>query len=359
MQAGAVWWPVVVVVLAATAVRSEPVDLEPYCAGQDEGYYCATCMHSVYCKDDVTSIIQTCPVGKVCDGDLGYTFCVPMEEATKCQCNEYSQCDDYNPIYLNKCDEHGIYDVLACDNVGDTCNVGKCGPVVPGVDSCDDDGALIGEWNFITPDCTQGFYCYEAEPEFRVECEANEYIDINGDCQPAPPKPCASGCTGECPNNLDCTSYYFCENGQATHTIECRDGFFFNPKAEPVPKCEEGAEEFCPPLTFCEFSDGGFITPNTTTTTITTTTTPTTTTTTTPPTAPACTADSLGNYPSGPCSSFYWSCRYVGGGDYEAVLMQCNNGLIFDTDPTLPYCNQPENVATCDNNAADSSFLLH
>ncbi|XP_018023511.1 integumentary mucin C.1 isoform X1 [Hyalella azteca] len=347
-----------------------------YCVDVENGFYCQHCWQVVYCLD-FEGTPTSCDAGYTCEvfPEAGVAACVPKDSAPTCACTT-TRCDPYDSNYVDVCNTGGIYDVTDCTPEG-TCTDGKCvaetttttvGPTGPS--SCDEITDDPAGWHAITPACTDGFYCTEAGDQTATQhCDVGQYVDENGDCQSAPPIPCASGCKGLCPDDTNCTQYYVCDGagGISAGPLPCPNGNFFDPDYVP-PSCVQGDDSVCAPLTFCSFdtssgvgtttttSSGG--TTTTTSSGGTTTTTPngsTTTTTssggststTTSSTPSTCSAETAGNYPYGSCSQLYWACRDVGQGNYQWVQMQCPGNYVFSTDPNYPYCVTPASEATC------------
>ncbi|XP_018023495.1 uncharacterized protein LOC108679387 [Hyalella azteca] len=299
-----------------------------FCSGKYDGYYCQHCWQVVYCRDRIVNEAAS----PRCDADQACTLlsssrvaaCVPTENSAACKCTT-NFCDPYALNLLDRCNNiTGLYDMVDCGAEDGTCISGECSALP----SCD--GALVG-WNAILPACTDGFYCSEVGVVTDgVHCKAGQYVDKYGSCSSAPPRPCATGCKGLCPDDTDCTRYYACDsfdNGNVeAGPLTCPGGAFFAANADP-PSCSGTDESVCAPLTFCNFgsspataSFSSYARPH------------------------ACSKETTGDYADSECSQRYLSCRDVGDGEYAWVRTKCPDDHVFSTDPRHPYCVARETV---------------
>ncbi|XP_018011137.1 peritrophin-48 [Hyalella azteca] len=326
-----------VLLLVAGLARGLPTIVNTtLCVGAHDGtQHCGSCLQPIECKtQEPVALPISCYPGTVCEEITPTTVaCVPIASATACQCTS-DKCDDYDSQFRVKCDASGITDVVDCNSRNRCIGNGTCS-------ACPSSGSVD---SFVDQECSSRYRCTNGAFSSVVNCAQGEYVSKNGSCSQAPPIPCAAAdlCTaGLCPDLTNCSRYYICDPNQVPPAIEyfsCPSDQYFNPKTY---LCESTTTN-CDPWTTCKFTsvDGG--TKRTSTATV------------SPDTPPEdCNANTVGNFPHGPCDSQYWACRQGSGSSYEVVEMQCPNGLVHSTNPDYPYCIDPSEEATCHAYAAE------
>ncbi|KAF2362042.1 Chitin binding domain, partial [Trinorchestia longiramus] len=99
------------------------------------------------------------------------------------------------------------------------------------------------------------FYCStNFEDQINMNCSDEYYVDLYGNCELAPPQPCAYSCSGYCPDERNCSQYFVCDGAGDVlgGPFQCDEGSYFDPNNDP-PFCSGTDNSVCTPVSKCDF----------------------------------------------------------------------------------------------------------